>query len=85
MEKFKVGDKVLVEVEIVGEDALTKEYQLKPMTNTWTFWAKRGRKMDCAFFAISPQHMAHIVMNIISARSDIGGSVRKEGILRMGA
>lgn len=41
MQEFKIGDKVLMEVEIVGENKGADAYQIKSKTGTSTFWVAK--------------------------------------------
>lgn len=39
MGEIKIGDKVLVEMNVVGWDKITGDYQMRPKEDTRTFWA----------------------------------------------
>lgn len=39
MKEIKIGDKALVEMNVVGWDKITGDYQMKPKEDTRTFWA----------------------------------------------
>ena len=43
MKEFKVGDKVMVETRIIGEDKFNGQYQMKIDANAWIFWVEKDK------------------------------------------
>ena len=41
MKEFKVGDKALVEMSVVGWDKINGDYQIRPKADTRNFWASK--------------------------------------------